>query len=75
MPSNKDTVRLSFDVSCELHNFLLDSQNEDGTTPSEVLRRGISVLKAFRSQRAFGRTHLGFTNNPSNLDAEITFNR
>lgn len=64
-------IRLSIEVSQDLAD-LLDSlaQSED-TTRTEIVRRSISVLKAFREQKAVGRTHIGFTADPRGLDAEM----
>lgn len=64
-------VRLSIEVSKDLAA-LLDSlaENED-TTKTEIVRRALSVMKAYKDQVAAGRTHLGFTADPTKLDAEL----
>jgi hypothetical protein len=64
-------VRLSIEVSKELAA-LLDSlaENED-TTKTEIVRRALSVMKAYKEQAAAGRVHIGFTADPTKLDAEL----
>jgi Ribbon-helix-helix protein, copG family len=64
-------VRLSIEVSKELA-ILLDSLAEaEDTTKTEIVRRALSVLKAYKEQASAGRTHIGFTSDPTKLDAEL----
>jgi hypothetical protein len=64
-------VRLSIEVSKELAA-LLDSLAElEDTTKTEIVRRALSVMKAYRDQASVGRNHLGFTADPTKLDAEL----
>ena len=64
-------VRLSSEVSKELAT-LLDSLAElEDTTKTEIVRRALSVMKAYRDQASVGRSHLGFTADPTQLDAEL----
>jgi hypothetical protein len=66
-----DKVRLSIEVSKELAS-LLDSLAEDEvTSKTEIVRRALSVMKAYRDQAKAGRTHIGFTADPTKLDAEL----
>jgi hypothetical protein len=64
-------VRLSIEVSKELAS-LLDSLAEDEvTSKTEIVRRALSVMKAYRDQAKAGRTHIGFTADPTKLDTEL----
>jgi hypothetical protein len=64
-------VRLSIEVSQELAN-LLDSLAEgEETTKTEIVRRALSIMKAYRDQSSVGRKHIGFTADPTKLDAEL----
>ena len=64
-------VRLSIEVSQELAN-LLDSLAEgEETTKTEIVRRALSVMKAYRDQSSVGRRHIGFTADLTKLDAEL----
>ena len=64
-------VRLNIEVSAELADLVETLARTEGTTRSEIVRRGISVLKAFKEQREAGRPHLGFAKDPQSLDAEV----
>jgi len=64
-------VRLNIEVTQELASLLDGLADLEGTTRSELVRRGIGVLKACHEQREIGRPHLGFARDPQRLDAEI----
>ncbi len=64
-------IRLSIEVSQELADLLDSLARSEDTTRTEIVRRSISVLKAFKEQQAVGRPHLGFTADPRKLDAEM----
>jgi hypothetical protein len=64
-------VRLSIEVSRELAALLDTLAESEETTKSEIMRRALSVMKAFKEQAAVGRRHIGFTADPTKLDAEL----
>jgi len=64
-------IRLNLEVSEDLDKFLENLANEEGTTKTEIVRRGLSVMKAFRQQIQSGNTHIGFTDNAKKLDTEM----
>lgn len=64
-------VRLNMIVSSEVAGMIDDIAEDEGCTRTEVVRRGLSVLRAFKQQRAVGRIHMGFVADPLKLDAEI----
>lgn len=64
-------VRLNLVVSAGLAAFLQDLADTEETTQTEMIRRGLSILKAYRQQIAAGRTHIGFVADATKLDAEI----
>jgi hypothetical protein len=64
-------IRLNIEVSQELADVLDSLADAEGTTRTELVRRGITVLKAYKEQREVGRPHLGFTKDPLRLDAEM----
>ena len=64
-------VRMNIELSEEVAVFLDDLAKDEGTSKTEIVRRALSVLKAYKQQRDRGRVHIGFTSNPENLDAEI----
>jgi hypothetical protein len=67
--SNK--VRLQFEISRELDQEIEEIAKLENVTKSEILRRSLSVMKAFRQQAKRGRQHLGFVEDPTKLDAEM----
>ncbi|WP_327210221.1 hypothetical protein [Rhizobium leguminosarum] len=72
MPNDGPAMtRLSFDLDASLAADFGEMAKETGIDVAEILRSGLSVMKAFRDQRTFGRKHLGFASNPARLDAEI----
>jgi hypothetical protein len=64
-------VRLSLEVSKELAALLESLAETEATTKTEIVRLALSVMKAFREQAVAGRTHMGFTADPTQLDAEL----
>jgi predicted transcriptional regulator len=66
-----DKVRMNIEVSKELADFLDQVASSEATTKTEIVRRALSVLKAYKQQKAKGRTHIGFTDDPTKLAAEI----
>jgi len=64
-------IRLNVELTQELVSLLDRLADLEGTTRSELVRRGVSLLKACHEQREIGRPHLGFTRDPERLDAEI----
>jgi ribbon-helix-helix CopG family protein len=64
-------IRLNIEVSRELAELVDTLARTEDTTRSEIVRRGLSVLKAYKEQREAGRPHLGFTKDPQRLDAEV----
>ena len=64
-------IRLNIEVSQDLADLLDTLAQTEDTTRSEIVRRAISVLKAYKEQREVGRSHLGFTKDPQRLDAEM----
>jgi predicted transcriptional regulator len=66
-----DKVRMNMEVSPEVAELLEELAAGESTTKTEIVRRALSVLKAYREQKERGRTHIGFTADPTRLDAEI----
>ena len=64
-------VRMNIEVSQDIADLLESLAEEEDTTKTEIVRRALSVLKAYRQQKERGRTHIGFTSNPEKLDAEL----
>ena len=64
-------VRMNLEVSKELAEFLDELAQSEDTTKTEIVRRALSVLKAYKQQKAKGRNHIGFTDDPSKLAAEL----
>lgn len=64
-------VRMNIEISKEVADFLEELARDEGTSKTEIVRRALSVMKAYKLQRLSGRTHIGFTSDPINLDAEI----
>ena len=64
-------VRMNIEVSQEVADFLDQLAKEEETTKTEIVRRALSVLKAYREQKNRGRVHIGFASDPTGLDAEI----
>lgn len=64
-------VRMNIEISQEVADFLDQLASEEETTKTEIVRRALSVLKAYKEQKKQGRVHIGFASNPKGLDAEI----
>jgi len=64
-------VRMNIEVSHDVADFLEEIAREERTTKAEIVRRALSVMKAYRAQKRAGRTHLGFTADPAALQAEM----
>ncbi len=64
-------IRMNIEVSQEVADFLNLVAKEEQTTKTEIVRRALSVMKAYKNQRLAGRSHIGFTEDASHLDAEI----
>lgn len=62
------TKRLNLDISDELHAYLSDLASQRGTTIADLVRKGLSVIKASERQAAAGLPHMGFVSDPSRLD-------
>ena len=63
--------RLNIEVSEDLANLLDDLAKAEDVTRTEIVRRAISIIKAYSEQRKVGRTHIGFAENPKALDSEL----
>ena len=59
------------EVSEDLVEFLDNLADKEDVSRTELVRRALSVLKAFAQQREVGRGHIGFTSDPSKLDSEL----
>ena len=64
-------IRLSIEVSNDLAALLDSLAEKEETTKTEIVRRALSIMKAYREQSSVGRTHIGFTADPTKLDAEL----
>lgn len=64
-------VRMNIEVTKDVAEFLEELAGEEGATKTEIVRRALSVLKAYKAQKQKGRSHIGFTEDPSKLDAEL----
>lgn len=64
-------VRLSIEVSKELAALLDSLAENEETSKTEIVRRALSVMKAYKEQANVGRKHIGFTADPTKLDSEL----
>jgi len=64
-------VRMNIELSKELAKEISDLATSEGVAKSEIIRRGLAVMKSFRQQRIAGRTHIGFASDPTRLEAEL----
>lgn len=64
-------VRLSVNISEELDELIDSLANDAKISRTDVIRRALAVMKAYRQQKAAGREHIGFVTDPTRLDAEI----
>lgn len=63
--------RLSVNISEELDELIDELANDANISRTDVIRRALAVMKAYRQQKAIGREHIGFVSDPRKLDAEI----
>ena len=63
--------RLSVNISDELDELIDQLADEANISRTDVVRRALAIMKAFRQQKAAGRDHIGFVADPTKLDAEI----
>lgn len=63
--------RLSVNINEDLDDLINDIANDANISRTDVIRRALAVMKAFREQKAAGRGHIGFVSDPTRLDAEI----
>lgn len=64
-------VRMNIEVSQEVADFLDELAKEEATSKTEIVRRALSVLKAYKAQKKQGRSHIGFSSNSDGLEAEL----
>lgn len=64
-------TRLNLEISEDIARMLNEVADAEETTKSEIVRRALSVIKAYRQQQKIGRSHIGFTSRPENLEAEL----
>lgn len=64
-------VRMNIEVSQDVADFLEQLALDEETTKTEIVRRALSVLKAYKAQKERGRSHIGFTSQPDALEAEL----
>jgi hypothetical protein len=64
-------VRLNMIVSSEVAGLIDGIAEDEGCTRTEVIRRALSILRAFQIQKKAGRCHIGFTSDATKLDAEL----
>ncbi len=62
---------MNIELSKELAKEIIDLAESEGVARSEIIRRGLAVMKSFRQQRIAGRTHIGFASDPTRLEAEL----
>ena len=63
--------RLSVNISSELDDLIDQLAKDADITRTDVVRRALSVMKAYQQQKKLGRDHIGFVDDPSKLDAEV----
>jgi hypothetical protein len=64
-------VRLNIEVSEDLAKLLDNLADEEDVTRTEIVRRALAVLKAYKDQIDVGRTHIGFAKEADKLDLEL----
>jgi metal-responsive CopG/Arc/MetJ family transcriptional regulator len=64
-------VRLSIEVSDELAKLIDNLADGEDVTRTEIVRRALAVLKAYKDQIEVGRTHIGFAKDADKLDLEL----
>ena len=65
------TKRLSMVISEDLDRLIDDLATEADTSRTEVVKRALAVLKAYKQQKSQGRSHIGFVEDASKLDTEL----
>lgn len=68
---SQNAKRLSMVITEELDELIDDLAREAGTSRTDVVRRALAVMKAFKQQKQQGRDHIGFVSDPSKLDVEV----
>ncbi|MEM9308083.1 MAG: ribbon-helix-helix protein, CopG family [Pseudomonadota bacterium] len=66
-----NTKRLSMMISDDIDKLIDELAADAGTSRTDVVRRALAVMKAYKQQKKQGRTHIGFADDPNKLDAEI----
>ncbi len=64
-------ARLNIELSEDVARILDELSRESDTTKTDILRRGLAIMKAISDQKKFGRSHVGFVSDPRKLEAEI----
>jgi len=64
-------VRMNIEVSPDVAALIEELAQNEGATKTEIVRRALSVMKAYRQQKERGRSHIGFVEDPTKLDAEL----
>ena len=59
------------EVSDDLANLIDSLAEQEDVTRTEIVRRALAVLKAYKAQIDVGRTHIGFARDADKLDLEI----
>jgi hypothetical protein len=68
---NASAKRLSIIISDDLDRLIDELASEAGTSRTDIVRRALAVMKAFKQQKEKGRDHIGFVEDASKLDVEI----
>lgn len=63
--------KMDMEVSAETDALIDEIAQEAGCSRKEVIRRGLSVMKAFSLKRKEGQTHIGFVADSASLDTEV----
>jgi hypothetical protein len=64
-------TRMTIEFSTDVSDLLKSLAETEETTQVEIVRRALSVMKAYKDQKARGRYHLGFTTDPEHLDVQL----
>jgi hypothetical protein len=64
-------TRMTIEFSTDVSDLLKSLAETEETTQVEIVRRALSVMKAYKDQKARGRHHLGFTTDPEHLDVQL----
>ena len=70
-PMTKVDKRLNVAITNELDELIDELARDAGTSRADIVRRALAVMKAYKSQKKAGRNHIGFTDAPEKLDAEL----